>query len=138
MMPAMARQRADLRHGKAHRRVGQRQPLDADVAQERRLRREALLAAGEFNQMVGGVFVVFENIRPLSEKALPIALKRWEAYQIRCGKPPAEARQHIARFDTEYFPLTIPEHLRLLNETGFPAVEILWASCLQAGFYALK
>ena len=86
----------------------------------------------------GGVFIVFENIRPLSEKALPIALKRWEAYQIRRGKPPAEARRHIARFDTEYFPLTIPEHLRLLNEAGFAAVEILWASCLQAGFYALK
>ncbi|MCL2830979.1 MAG: methyltransferase domain-containing protein [Betaproteobacteria bacterium] len=86
----------------------------------------------------GGVFIVFENIRPLSEKALPCALKRWENYQTGCGKPPAEASQHIARFDTEYFPLNIPEHLRLLNETGFCAVEILWASYLQAGFYAFK
>jgi tRNA (cmo5U34)-methyltransferase len=86
----------------------------------------------------GGVFVVFENIRPLSEQALPLALKRWEEYQIRCGKPAAEASQHIARFDREYFPLSILEHLRLMKETGFSVVEVLWASYLQAGFYALK
>ena len=86
----------------------------------------------------GGVFIVFENIRPLSEKALPSALKRWEKEQTKRGKTPAEARQNIGRFDREYFPLSILEHLRLLEETGFSAVEILWASYLQGGFYALK
>lgn len=86
----------------------------------------------------GGVFIVFENIRPLSEKTLPLALKRWQDCQIRCGKTAAEASQHMARFDHEFFPISILEHLRLLNETGFSAVEILWTSYLQAGFYALK
>ncbi|MCL2549575.1 MAG: methyltransferase domain-containing protein [Methanimicrococcus sp.] len=86
----------------------------------------------------GGVFVVFENIRPLSEQALPLSLKRLENYQTRRGKTQEEARLHTARFDREYFPLSILEHLRLLEETGFSAAEILWASYLQAGFYAIK
>ncbi|MCL2658511.1 MAG: methyltransferase domain-containing protein [Betaproteobacteria bacterium] len=86
----------------------------------------------------GGVFVVFENIRPLSEKALPFALKRWENYQTGCGRTATEARAHIKRFDNEYFPISITEHLRLLNEIGFSIVELLWASYMQAGFYAIK
>jgi tRNA (cmo5U34)-methyltransferase len=53
-------------------------------------------------------------------------------------KTAAEASQHMARFDHEYFPISILEHLELLSEAGFSAVEILWASHLQAGFYALK
>ena len=86
----------------------------------------------------GGVFIVFENIRPRSEKALPVAQRRLENYQIRRGRTRNDARQHIDRFDREYFPITIPEHLSLLDEIGFSVVEILWASYLQAGFYAMK
>ena len=86
----------------------------------------------------GGVFIVFENVRPRSENALPLVQKRLENYQTRRGRTPDEARRHIARFDREYFPITIPDHLRLLEEVGFSVVEILWASYLQAGFYTMK
>jgi len=86
----------------------------------------------------GGVFIVFENVRPRSENALPLVQKRLENYQTRRGRTPDEALQHIARFDREYFPITIPDHLRLLDEVGFSVVEILWASYLQAGFYTIK
>jgi len=85
-----------------------------------------------------GIFVVFENIRSLSERGQEIGLKRWENYQINMGKTYHEAAEHIKRFDKEYFPISIIDHLRLLNETGFKTVEILWASYLQAGFYAIK
>jgi len=86
----------------------------------------------------GGIFIVFENIRPRSEKALLLAQKRLENYQTRRGRTQDDARQHIDRFDREYFPLSILEHLCLLDKIGFSVVEILWASYLQAGFYAMK
>ena len=85
-----------------------------------------------------GIFITFENIMPLSEKGISISLKRWEDYQIRHGKTQAEAKQHIDRFGKEYLPISIIEHIDLLNKIGFRSVEILWASYMQAGFYAMK
>ena len=85
-----------------------------------------------------GVFITFENIMPLSETGIRTGLKRWEKYQRDCGKTAEEVERHIARFGKEYFPVSIPEHLALLRMTGFPCVEVLWASYMQAGFYAIK
>lgn len=86
----------------------------------------------------GGVFIGYENIEPLSKDGLLIALKMWETYQISWGKMPAEAKEHIDRYGKEYFPISIKQHIQLLNEAGFNIVEILWASYMQAGFYAIK
>ena len=85
-----------------------------------------------------GIFIVFENIRPLTKCGLEISLKRWENYQISMGKTTIEAAEHIKRFDKEYFPISIIDHINLLNETGFNAAEVLWTSYVQAGFYAIK
>ena len=85
-----------------------------------------------------GIYVEFENIRPLSEEGIWIGLKRWEKYQIDNGKQAQEASDHIKRFDTEYFPITITDHIRMLENAGFSTVEVLWASYMQAGFYAIK
>jgi tRNA (cmo5U34)-methyltransferase len=49
-----------------------------------------------------------------------------------------EIEEHLKRFDTEYFPITIEEHLKLLRETGFRTVELFWYSYMQAGFYCIK
>jgi len=46
--------------------------------------------------------------------------------------------KHIKRFDSEYFPITIVEHLDLLKETGFGDINLFWYSYAQAGFYAVK
>jgi len=86
----------------------------------------------------GGVYVTFENIRPFTESGLDTGLRRWVDFQISKGKSREDAEKHGARFDNEYFPITIQEHLDLLWETGFSVVEILWASYMQAGFYAIK
>lgn len=86
----------------------------------------------------GGVFVTFENIRPNSEKGTQIGLERWKRFQLAHGKSEESARIHLERFNTEFFPITMEEHLMLLHETGFKVCEILWVSYMQAGFYAIK
>ncbi|MFZ5645937.1 MAG: class I SAM-dependent methyltransferase [Bacillota bacterium] len=86
----------------------------------------------------GGLFITFENIRPSTEEGIQIGLERWKKFQTGQGRSEEEAKKHLARFDAEFFPVTIGEHLNLLRETGFKAAEILWASYMQAGFYAIK
>jgi tRNA (cmo5U34)-methyltransferase len=86
----------------------------------------------------GGIYITFENIRPLSEKGIKIGLERWKQLQISQGKTDAEAENHTRRFGVEYFPITITEHMELLREVGFSTVELLWFSYMQAGFYAVK
>lgn len=86
----------------------------------------------------GGVYITFENIMPASDRGREIGLARWRQAQLRQGKDAAAVEKHISRFGVEYFPITIAEHLALLRDTGFTTVELLWASGMQAGFYAIK
>jgi Methylase involved in ubiquinone/menaquinone biosynthesis len=85
-----------------------------------------------------GLFIVFENILPMSEFGEEVGLSRWKEFQISGGILPEDAEKHIARHKTECFPITISEHIELLNEVGFGCAEVLWASYMQAGFYAVK
>jgi tRNA (cmo5U34)-methyltransferase len=86
----------------------------------------------------GGLFICFENIRPASARAVEIGKQYWKAYQVRKGKPLDEAAAHIERFDREYFPLTVTEHLEILRETGFATADLFWYSYMQAGFFAIR
>lgn len=86
----------------------------------------------------GGVFVTFENIKPLTERGIAIGKDNWQRFEVRAGKSVEDARKHIARFGVEYFPLTIEEHLELLRFACFSTVELLWYSYMQAGFYCIK
>ena len=86
----------------------------------------------------GGIFIVFENIRPVTSSGTEIGLNRWKNFQIAQGKRAAEAAKHVARFGKEYLPIPIQGHLDLLHKTGFSVAELFWFSYLQAGFYALK
>lgn len=100
-------------------------------------RREAVQAC--YNLLTpGGLFVAFENIDRDTLDGRQIGLERWKRFQIAQGRSPEVATQHLARFNTEYFPITISTHLALLKETGFQVVELFWHSQMQAGFYALK
>ncbi len=85
-----------------------------------------------------GVFITFENIKPLTEKGIEIGKEYWKNFQISHGKGIKEVEGHIKRFDVEYFPLTIEEHLSLLRDSGFSVVEMFWYSYMQAGFYCIK
>jgi len=86
----------------------------------------------------GGIFITFENIRPLTEEGIALGKRYWGSFQKACGRSDEETEQHLERFGTEYFPITVEEHLALLRETGFRTVELFWYSYMQAGFYCIK
>ena len=86
----------------------------------------------------GGVYITFENIRPLTEEGIIAGKRYWGNFQLTHGRNEKEVMEHLERFDTEYFPITVEEHLKLLRETGFKTVELFWYSYMQAGFYCIK
>ena len=86
----------------------------------------------------GGVYVTFENIRPFTDAGIILGKRNWSSFQRAAGKDADAVEKHMARFDSEYFPITVEEHMCLLNACGFSAVELLWYSKMQAGFYAIK
>lgn len=86
----------------------------------------------------GGIFITFENFAPDTELGTELYLKRWKQYQISQGKTEQESKDHISRYGTEYFPITIDKHKVLLKECGFKTVELLWCSYMQAGFIGIK
>lgn len=86
----------------------------------------------------GGIFICFENTAPFSETGKELMLKRLDDYEIKAGRTPEEVKSHSARYNREFFPITIKEHLELLEKTGFAAAELFWHSYMQSGFYAMK
>lgn len=86
----------------------------------------------------GGIYITFENIKPLSSKGIEIGLNRWAGFQLRAGRSKQIVENHIKRFDKSYYPITILDHLYLLKKSGFKYCEVFWVSQMQAGFYAIK
>ncbi len=86
----------------------------------------------------GGVYITFENIRPFTSEGIAIGKANWGHFQRADGKTAEAVEAHLQRFDVEYFPITVAEHLDLLRACGFRVVELLWYSYVQAGFYAVK
>jgi tRNA (cmo5U34)-methyltransferase len=62
----------------------------------------------------------------------------WKHFQLSQGRDKETVEKHLQRFDVDYFPITVEEHLSLLRKTGFSTVEMLWLSYMQAGFYCVK
>ncbi len=85
-----------------------------------------------------GIYVTFENIRPLTEIGTEIGKRNWEGFQLSQGRDRETVEEHLRRFDAIFFPLTVEQHLSLLREAGFKAAELLWYSCMQAGFYGIR
>lgn len=85
-----------------------------------------------------GIYIAFENIRPLTKLGTEIGKSMWERFQLSQGRDKDTVEDHLRRFDTIFFPLTVEQHLSLLREAGFKSVEMLWYSCMQAGFYCIK
>lgn len=86
----------------------------------------------------GGVYVTFENIELSSEMSIKIGINRWKRFLISNGKNEEEVQSHINRRGTEVFPITVEEHIKLIKDCGFRTVDVLWASYMQAGFFAVK
>ncbi|MEE0871861.1 MAG: methyltransferase domain-containing protein [Ruminococcus sp.] len=86
----------------------------------------------------GGIFICFENTAPFTECGKELLLKRVEAFGLAAGRTPEEVKSHSARYNSEFFPITITEHLELFRRTGFAVAELFWHSYMQSGFYAVK
>lgn len=86
----------------------------------------------------GGIFIYFENTAPLTETGKTILLDRIEKYQLDQGRTEEEVKEHRARYNKEYFPINIKEHLELMERAGFRNAEIFWMSYMQCGFYGIK
>jgi len=86
----------------------------------------------------GGFLITSENIRPFSEEGIARSLASWEAFQRDAGRSEGDVRNHLARFDQEYFPVTVTEHLQNFRDEGFAVAEILWLSGMQGVFWCRK
>ncbi len=86
----------------------------------------------------GGYYITSENIRSFSKAGESIGLRYWGNYQERAGKDSEEVKAHLARFDKEYHPITITQHLDLYRSAGFETIEVLWCSYMQSVIYAIK
>jgi tRNA (cmo5U34)-methyltransferase len=85
-----------------------------------------------------GIYITFENIRPMTDLGVAAGKRNWKSFQLSAGRDPETVEGHLRRFDTMFFPLTVEEHISMLREAGFSAVELLWYSYMQAGFYCVK
>lgn len=85
-----------------------------------------------------GVFITVENILPGSPRGITVGVERWKRFQVEQGKTLSQAEEHSKRLNTEFFPITVAEHLDLLRSSGFRTAELFWYSYMQAGFYAIK
>lgn len=86
----------------------------------------------------GGVFICSENITCATDKGTQIGLERWGSWQRDAGRSLSDVQNHLKRFKVDYFPITVVQHLKLLESVGFQTVEIFWFSRMQASFYAIK
>ena len=85
-----------------------------------------------------GIYITFENIRPTTPVGVEIGKEYWKNFQESRGRDPKKVEMHLKRFDVEYFPIKLDEHISLLERSGFSVVEIFWRSYMQAGFYCIK
>lgn len=85
-----------------------------------------------------GLFISFENFSPFTDIGKSVYLEKWKRYQMRQGKSQEESENHIERYGKDYFPITLEEHFKLMQNCGFQAVEILWLSNMQVGFWGMK
>lgn len=86
----------------------------------------------------GGIYINFENVIPEDEEIREFELLRWGRYQQRHGKTKEEAKAHNARCGVSYFPLSVPQHIKLLKDVGFSKVQVFWYSYMQMGIYGMK
>ena len=86
----------------------------------------------------GGIFIYFENTAPFTDIGRDIMLKRLEDFGLQAGRLLDQVKSHSSRYNHEFFPINIREHLELLQETGFRTAELFWHSYMQSGFYAIK
>lgn len=85
-----------------------------------------------------GLFFTVENFAPSSDRMRALYLERWRKYQRKNGKSEKECQNHMLRYNTKYFPITIAEQIEIFQKCGFEEVEIFWCSYMQVGIWGIK
>lgn len=85
-----------------------------------------------------GIIIIFEHISPENKKNVNFQIDRWLNFQRKMGKPEDDINHHRKRYNTEFFPIKISEHIELLKSVGFKRVEVIWCAFIQAGFFGMK
>lgn len=85
-----------------------------------------------------GIFISFENFAPFTDLGKSVYLEKWKRYQMEQGKSIEECNKHIERYGKDYYPISLSEHMELMQNCGFQSVEILWLSNMQVGFWGIK
>ena len=86
----------------------------------------------------GGIFITFENTAASTETGKELMLEMLEGFERRAGRDEEAIKAHSARYGTEFFPITVTEHLDVLERAGFEVRELLWHSYMQSGFYGIR
>lgn len=86
----------------------------------------------------GGIYVTFECIRPNTSVGINIAMKRWYNFKLENGISKEKAKEFYSLLDVEFHPITLSQHMKLLENCGFKTNELLWMTYMHAGFYAIK
>ncbi|MCC8189921.1 MAG: class I SAM-dependent methyltransferase [Planctomycetes bacterium] len=86
----------------------------------------------------GGMVLTVDNTAAATGYGVANARERWRRYQRAQGKTAAATEQHLQRYGTAYFPVTLERQITDLRRVGFAVVEVFWFSCLQAGIYAVR
>lgn len=85
----------------------------------------------------GGVLIVVENVRAATRAGHALQRRRWAAWQTRQGRTEQEAKEHLEREGSVFFPIAVEDHLQLFAAEGFTTCELFWRSFAQAGFLAV-
>jgi tRNA (cmo5U34)-methyltransferase len=84
----------------------------------------------------GGMFLTVEHILHPGSQAEADA--QWESYMRGQGLPEESIREMFDRRGTVYHPLTVEQHVRILEDAGFRDVRKFWDSCSDAGLFGFK
>lgn len=104
----------------------------------RKQQREEAIKKCYDNLETGGIFISFDNFAPNSQEGKELFLKRWKLYQLFQGKTEEECDRHLSRYGKEYYPITISEHLLMMEKCGFKNTEVIWVSNMQVGILGIK
>ncbi len=85
-----------------------------------------------------GLYITSEHYYPSNKISKEMFLRYWMNHQMLMGKSKGEAVNYLKRFNTEYFPISVDDHVSLYKEIGFTAIEILWKSYMQVAFVMIK
>lgn len=86
----------------------------------------------------GGLLIVSENVASRTEAGFKVTRARIKDFAVGQGFDEEEVDAYLDRYGKDFFPHTVDQHLKLLEEAGFADAEVFFYSYGQAGFFAFR